>query len=103
MENNGKVIDTDPYVGATFTAGVDYNFLGKNGVGVQYSLLGGQQGTVSRETQHYLNVGGTYWLNPTTSLGARASIWTSCVVTPDDLDCEREGMRSYFVTARSTF
>jgi len=69
--------------GFSLSAGLDLNIVGPNGVGFQYGRIWGMEGNCredpdsgvrvcpTRRTQQYINVGGTYWLTRSTSLGAR--------------------------------
>jgi opacity protein-like surface antigen len=97
---DGAVLSTERFEGVTVSLGVDYNFLPQAGVGVHYSLVREAQQMTYRNTEHYLNVGGTYWLTDTTSIGSRLSIFTRCTESPGE-ECEREGVRSYFATLRT--
>lgn len=98
--NDGQMLSDQAFVGYTVSTGLDYNVRDASGVGVGYAFIRGTQGGESRTTEHYLNLGGTYWLTPTTSLGARAALYRVCSETPD-MPCEAEGARSMFVTMRT--
>jgi hypothetical protein len=80
----------------TLTGGVDYAIAGKNGVGVQYALVRQDEPGVNRIRDHYLNVGGTYWLEESLSIGARLGWWIRDERNQDEL----YGHRSVFVTGR---
>ena len=101
--NDGKVLSDDVFVGYTVTGGVDYDYLGKNGVGVQYTLLRAQQGRTNRQTTHFVNLGTTYWLTDATSFAARVALYSDCQEVAGEPGCEREGVRGFFATARSIF
>lgn len=99
-KNDGKQLSTDPYRGYTVSAGVDVAVRGRNGVGLQYAFVRGQQGMESRSTERFFNIGATYWLSPTTSVGARGALVTQCAVSPGE-PCMNQGARSMFVTMRT--
>lgn len=98
--NDGSMLADYAYVGYTLSTGIDYNFWDKTGIGATYSLIRGRQGQQSRTTEHFLNIGSSYYLTDHTAVGARASIYRNCRETPDD-PCVRQGSRSYFVTMRT--
>jgi len=62
----------------TVTGGVDYNFWGKSGVGAQYSFIQSQQGDGStvKSRQHYVNAGGTWWINDYVAASLRFAMWS---------------------------
>lgn len=99
--NDGTRLSGEIFRGITGSGGVDWNYLRKNGVGVQYALVRDQQGAATRTTQHFVNIGSTWWLNDFVSLGARIGVYSRC----EDLDgsgCpEKEGERSFFTTLRT--
>ena len=96
---NGKVI-TDTFIGTTVSGGLDWNISGKNGIGAEWAWLVDQQGSATRTTQHFINVGGTLWLGDTTAVGARFGIWTLCA--DQGMGCESQGQRSFFLTLRTS-
>jgi hypothetical protein len=98
--DDGNVLATYAYVGYTASGGLDLNIIGRNGIGASYAFIRGQQGEMSRTTEHVVNVGGTWWLTPTTSVGARAAMYRVCAETPEE-GCVKEGARSMFVTMRT--
>jgi hypothetical protein len=98
--DDGNVLAEYAYVGYTASGGLDLNIAGRNGIGASYAFIRGQQGDQSRTTEHVVNVGGTYWVSPTTSVGARAAMYRVCAETPDE-GCVKEGARSMFVTMRT--
>lgn len=99
-KNDGKRLSDQAYTGYTFSTGLDVAVRGRNGVGISYAFVRGQQGMESRTTEQYVNVGATYWLTPTTSIGARGAMVSLCVETPM-MACTPEGARSVFITLRS--
>jgi len=100
--NDGTRLSGDIFTGLTFSTGLDYNYLGKNGVGAEYALVQDQQGESTRATQHFFNLGTTWWFTDNTALGARFALYSRC----EDLDgmgCPQyEGERSYFMTLRTS-
>lgn len=98
--DDGNVLAPYAYVGYTASGGIDLEIAGRNGIGASYAFIRGQQGDQSRTTEHVLNVGGTYWITETTSVGARAAAYRVCAETPGEA-CEVEGARSMFVTMRT--
>jgi hypothetical protein len=99
--NDGMRLSGEIFRGITASGGVDWNYLRKNGVGLQYALVRDQQGEATKTTQHFINLGTTWWVNDFVSLGARFGIYSRC----EDLDgmgCpEKEGERSFFTTLRT--
>jgi hypothetical protein len=99
--DDGMRLSGDVFRGLTVSGGLDYNYLARHGVGVQYALIRDQQGDATRFTQHFVNLGSTFWLSRTTALGARVGVYLRC----EDLDgtgCpDTEGERSYFMTVRT--
>lgn len=89
-----KLVDT--FTVYTLTGGVDYAIAGQNGVGVQYALVRQDEPGVNRIRDHYINVGGTYWLEEGLSIGARLGWWIRDERNQDEL----YGSRSFFVTGR---
>jgi hypothetical protein len=80
----------------TVTGGLDYAIAGQNGVGVQYAFVRQDEPGVNRVRDHYINVGGTYWLEEGLSIGARLGWWIRDERNQD----ETYGHRSLFVTGR---
>lgn len=94
MDPTVKLVDT--FTVYTLTGGVDYAIAGKNGVGAQYALVRQDEPGVNRIRDHYINVGGTYWLEEGLSIGARLGWWIRDERNQDEL----YGNRSIFVTGR---
>ncbi len=102
-KDDGSRLSGEVFNGLSVTTGVDFDYLDKNGVGVQYALVRDQQGFGTRTTSHYINVGTTWWLTDTTAVGARASVLVNCE-EPDTRGCpEKDGLRTYFTTVRTIF
>ena len=101
--DDGKVLSTDVFTGYTVTGGIDYDYLGRSGVGLQYTLLRAQQGSSNRDTAHFVSLGSTYWLTDATSFAARFSLFSDCQEVAGEPPCQREGVRAFFATARSMF
>ncbi len=101
--DDGKVLSPDVFVGYTVTGGIDYDYSGHSGVGVQYTLLRAQQGRTNRQTSHFVNLGSTYWLTDSTSFSARVSIYRDCQLVAGEGPCDPEGERAYYATARAIF
>jgi hypothetical protein len=80
----------------TFTGGVDYAISGPNGVGVQYAVVRQDEPGVNRSRDHYINVGGTYWLEEGLSISARLGWW----IHDERVQPELFGHRSLFITGR---
>jgi hypothetical protein len=80
----------------TVTGGLDYAIAGPNGVGVQYAVIRQDEPGVNRIRDHYINVGGTYWLEEGLSIGARLGWW----IRDERNDDELYGHRSFFLTGR---
>jgi len=101
--NNNEMLDPmdakiklpDTYSVTTFGAGVDYNYKGRNGFGVQYAQTRQVEGMQEALTEHYFNLGTTYWVNPMFSVSARYGWYMF-----DDHDRDVTGHSSLFVTGR---
>lgn len=96
---NGKII-TDTFIGTTVSGGLDWNIRGHDGIGFEWAWLVDQQGSATRTTQNFVNIGGTLWLGQTTALGARIGIWNLCA--DQGMGCTSEGQRSFFLTLRTS-
>jgi hypothetical protein len=99
--DDGMRLSGEVFRGLTVSGGLDFNYLDRNGVGVQYALVQDQQGNATEFTQHFINLGSSWWLSDSTAVGARIGVYIRC----DDVDgsgCpETEGERSYFMTLRT--
>lgn len=90
------------------TGGLDFNYWGRNGVGVQYSYIAARQGDgdLIDGRQHFINLGTTFWVADTIALGARLSFWLSeyddqAYVGSEWVDkYVKEGERSIYITFR---
>jgi hypothetical protein len=96
------------YAATSVSAGVDFNVQGRSGVGFQFARISDGSPTfvaptgntpasepVTRTTQFYLNVGGTYWFTEDVALGARyARFQRKQDGQRDEIDA------SYFATLR---
>jgi len=99
--NDGMRLSGEVFRGLTVSGGLDYNYLAQNGVGVQYAVVRDQQGDATEFTQHFVNLGSTWWLSNTTSIGARVGVYIRCEDT-DGTGCpDTEGERSYFMMLRT--
>jgi hypothetical protein len=99
---DAKKLTGEIYTGYTASGGLDFNYLRKHGVGIQYGFITGQQGSQSRTTDHYVNVGTTWWLTDQTSVGARFALHKQCVDA--GTGCPGwTGKRNFFLTVRSVF
>lgn len=86
---------TSTYRSYVVSGGVDYDYAGKNGVGVQYAVV--DMGELDqRVREHYINVGTSYWIEDSLSLGLRAAFFVR-EVSGDEM---ATGHRSLFLTAR---
>ncbi|HWN69817.1 MAG TPA: hypothetical protein VNM90_19380 [Haliangium sp.] len=94
MNVTTKLVET--FTVYTFTGGVDYAIAGPNGVGVQYAVVRQDEPGVNRSRDHYINVGGTYWLEEGLSISARLGWWIHDERAQPDL----YGSRSLFITGR---
>jgi hypothetical protein len=85
----------ETYTVYTFGMGVDYNYQGDNGVGVQYAFTR-QNEQNALVWEHYLNVGTTYWIEPgVLSVGARIGYYLF-----NDAQDDNTGHLSGFLTGR---
>jgi len=93
--NDATMKLSDIYSVWTFSAGVDYNISGNDGVGVQYAQVR-QDSNTGNVVDHYINVGGSYWLQDGLSLGLRFG-W---FVRDDSSQQYTYGHSSVFMTGR---
>lgn len=89
-----QTLEGQDWSGMTLGGGIDWNFHGRSGVGLQYMLVRGQQGDLAAVQEHHLNLGGTWWLDQRTSVGARVALYR--FISED----KAFGEMSYFLTAR---
>jgi hypothetical protein len=59
------------YSAWTASGGLDLNLFGLSGVGVNYAMVHIKKADEAAHTDHYLNVGATYWIIPHVAVGAR--------------------------------
>ena len=86
---------TQTYHSYTASGGVDYDYRGHDGVGVQYAMVDTLE--LDQHTrEHYLNVATTYWVEDSLSVGLRAAFFVRQVGGED----QATGHRSLFFTAR---
>ena len=95
-----STLDPDNYEAVVVSGGLDYNIRNQDGIGVYYGMVEKDSGggrPVMKE--HYLNVGGTYWLAPERmAVGARyAKLLTTANGYKADGQVDYD---SYFVTLR---
>ena len=99
--DGGQTIEGEEYVGLTLSGGVDIQIDGPSGVGVQYAQVRGQQGDEGTErVVHTVNLGGSWFLDERTSVGARMALLRK-VSVPHDGDTTRSGLTSLFITLRT--
>ena len=103
MDATVKLEDT--YRAYTYSGGVDYNYLGNSGVGVQFAQVRQRDGDGSDRVLSYLNVGHTLWVEKGLSLGLRyAAFFRDDSKTEDQVDylglSADSGHQSVFVTGR---
>lgn len=94
MDARFKLVDT--FQSYTFSGGIDYNYQGQNGVGVQYAHIRQTEPMVGTVVEHFINLGATYWLEEGVSVGARLG-W---FIRDDENVGELFGHRSLFLTGR---
>jgi hypothetical protein len=85
----------DLFKSYTVTAGVDYDYLKKNGVGFSYAQVGTSE-PEHQTREHYLNLGTTYWIEDSVALSLRGAIYTQQLSG----ESMATGSRSVFLTAR---
>ena len=70
--NDSGTLSDERWEASTFSAGLDVNHrTHKSGMGAWFTQGKGRQGSGGETKERWLNVAGTYYLNPNTSLGAR--------------------------------
>jgi hypothetical protein len=85
----------ETYRSYTASAGVDYDYRGRNGVGVQYAVIDLKE-LDQHVREHYVNVATSYWIEESLSLGLRAAFFVRQVGGAE----MATGHRSLFLTAR---
>lgn len=89
----------ETYHSYVLSGGVDFDYQGDNGVGVQYAVIDLHEpadGLDQHVREHYVNIGTTYWIEPTLSVGLRAAAFIRQVAGEE----MSTGHRSLFLTAR---
>jgi hypothetical protein len=87
------------YRAYTGSVGIDYDYMGKNGVGAQYAVIDLAEpdgDAMQRVREHYINVATTYYIEESLSLGLRAAFFVREVGGEE----MATGHRSVFLTAR---
>lgn len=99
--DGGQTIEGEEYTGLTFSGGLDVQLVGDSGLGVQYAQMRGQQGDEGTlRVTHTVNVGGTWFLDERTSVGARLGLLRK-VAEPHQGETTRSGLSSLFATVRT--
>lgn len=89
----------ETYRSYTASAGIDYDYAGRNGVGAQYAVIDIEEPSgdvVQHVREHYINVASTYWVEESLSVGLRAAFFVRQVAGEE----MATGHRSLFLTAR---
>lgn len=84
------------YEAFTGSAGVDIDLWGKSGIGAEVAFVREREPGSAPTMIQFANLGATWWLNDAFSLSARGAYTQNC----QDFDCDVDGVRSLFVTAR---
>jgi hypothetical protein len=87
----------DLYHSFEISGGLDFDYYKRDGVGIEYALVDSSEPD-QHERQHYVNIGTTYWIEDSLSVGLRAAIYADQVSGATSVT----GTRSLFVTARLT-
>jgi hypothetical protein len=85
----------ETYRSYTASAGIDYDYHRRNGVGFQYAVIDLRE-VDQHVREHYINVATSYWVERSLSLGLRAAFFVRQVGGED----MATGHRSLFLTAR---
>lgn len=96
MDATVKLEET--FTSYTLSGGVDYALSERSGVGAQYARVRQDEPGVTKLVDHYINLGATYWLEQSLSIGARLGWWIRSDRTQNPI--QRYGHRSLFVTGR---
>ncbi len=85
----------DLYRSYEVSTGVDWDFAKRGGIGFEYAMIDSKD--PDQHTRlHYLNLGSTWWIEPSVAIGVRAAV----VARQVGGEMETTGSRSLFVTAR---
>lgn len=85
----------DLFESYTVSAGVDWDYSKKNGIGLQYAMVDTQEPD-QHVRMHYLNLGTSYWIEDNFAIGVRAAIFAQQISG----ETMTTGERALFVTAR---
>lgn len=101
--NDGSKLSGELFTGITLSAGADWNYWKRNGVGAQLAVVRDQQGMATRATQTFANVGTTWWLAESTAVAARVAIYLRCEEQDATSGCASTGERTFYMTLRTHF
>lgn len=110
--NNQPIIDQlsrELFEGYTVGMGLDVDFVGNTGIGVQYNLVREQRGDPEAEAggpivyNHFLNIGASWWFMPYVCLEARYAFTSKCENSGDGSDCGDSQEHNVFLTLRGVF
>jgi hypothetical protein len=79
----------------TVSAGVDWDYKKRNGIGVQYAMVDTEE-PGQHVRMHYLNVGTSYWIEDALAIGVRGAVFAQQISG----EAMTTGERALFVTAR---
>lgn len=95
---DGKSVSDVRYESVTASAGLDINPVERLGFGVQGDWVREQQGEEAARRLRFLNVGATWWIAPSTSVGLRGAYYQ--VLSDAESFAGPVGERSLFATVR---
>jgi len=92
------------FEGITLGGGIDVDFIGNTGFGIQYNWVSEQQGDYNTiTTRHYLNIGGSWWFLPSVCVEARYAYYLQCQNVGDGPECGAQQHHNIFLTLRGVF
>jgi hypothetical protein len=99
-----SMLSDDLFHGFTVSAGVDLGIDETAGVGGQYNAVVEQQGDGAVFTNHFVNVGASWWFHPQVALQARYSLYLRCEA-PETGGCDEllENQHNFYVTFQGVF
>ncbi|MEL6349697.1 MAG: hypothetical protein AAFV53_41720, partial [Myxococcota bacterium] len=87
------------YLGITTGGGVDVYIAGRSGLGVQYDRVREEQRGLEPEFLHYLNAGGTLFVDDNVFLSGRFAFYQRCQENETLENCDIDGLRQFMLTA----
>jgi hypothetical protein len=111
-EANQPIIDPlsqELFQGITLGAGIDVDFLGNTGIGIQYNMVREQRADPDAEVggpivyNHFLNIGASWWFHTNVCVEARYALWLRCEDQGSGMACDASSEGSTAVQEHNIF